>query len=323
MRKLALLALAPLLSACHSSHSDIEPQSEVEYIKTISVSLPEGFDTRAFSDGQTATYLTYAVYRVSDGELTLTESSLREKSLTNKRATVEVSMISGQAYKVIFWADAGEACPYTIDLSAGTVTMDYSDDNTRIEANNEARDAFYALLNVESADLSTTDTVRLRRPLAQLNVGSQSVGETVQGVSVCDIEFSVTVPAGLPTVFCLMDSTATNPTTQPIVFSATGLPSGETYPVCGYDYLLMNYMLCGATALHQRLSPASQSSSARNTPTSPTPSIRRSATCPCAVTTARTSTDSYSRRRRASPWCSNPLPRATIRLRPTKKRAAA
>ncbi len=220
---------------------------------TFELQTPQSeISTRAYSDGLTATYLTYGVYRVADdGTLTLVDQQVRKNQFADHKATVELQLLKGYDYKVVFWGDAGPQCPYVLDLEAQTVTMDYATSEV-IEGNNEARDVFYQIVTLSADDLSAnlTEDVYLYRPLSQLNFGSSDLTEEIvrKNAPVAEIDFEVTIPSGhLPTVFNLVDQTASEACPHAVTFCAKGVPaeSAGDFPVEGYEYVSMNYVLSG------------------------------------------------------------------------------
>ncbi len=250
-----ILAAAGLFAAACSSEEiittvDFDNEAQV----TLTAQLPSNIDTRAYSDGLTATYLTYAVYMKGDeNSKTLVTSCKQASKFSDRTCTVTLSLAKGKDYEIVFWADAGPAnSPYTITIGeeSTTIAMDYSDDNTTIEANNEYRDAFHGLLTLENVTGAFSETVNLYRPFAQLNIGTDDLDAPMIAkiANIADIEFSVTIPAGLPTTFCLNDSTTSDVTNNAITFTKLGVPavSDGTFPVEGYSYVSMNYLLVGA-----------------------------------------------------------------------------
>ncbi len=125
--------------------------------------------------------------------------------------------------------------------------MDYATEQT-IEGNNERRDAFYCCLDV--ADVTSVEevSVTLTRPLAQLNFGTNDLQAEIirDNAPASEIAFTVKVPAGLPTVFHLDTQEADEATEGEVEFVYTGVPA-NSFPVSGYQYVMMNYVLCGAS----------------------------------------------------------------------------
>ena len=131
--------------------------------------LTPDIQSRAYSDGKTAKVLQWAVYSVDKaGALTMLEDLDGTKEFELK-TTVDFSLTTGNKYAVIFWAGA-EGAPYAVDFAAKTMTVDYKT-AAKTVSNDEKRDAFYKhhTFTVTGAQ---TETIELRRPFAQLNIGT-------------------------------------------------------------------------------------------------------------------------------------------------------
>ncbi len=249
---LAALAIATMAASCSSEEQIVQEDDNVAQL-TLNLQLPEEIGTRAvYSDGLTATYLTYAVYRVNDDDSVLVDYVKRDNRFSNRQTTVTLSLVKGQSYKVVFWADAGPDCPYTVDLDEGSVTMDYAS-NDCIDGNNESRDAFYQIYATGEVTKSIETTIELYRPLAQLNFGTDDLSTETMSGNVASMTFELSVPAGLPTKFWLLSGNATDFTTEAVVFKSTGVPAesvsgsfptntGEDTP---YKWVTMDYLLAG------------------------------------------------------------------------------
>ena len=196
---------------------------------TFSVGTPE-IATRAYSDGQTATVLQYAVYDAAGNELTdLTVTDAEIHGST----TVNLQLTTGNTYSVIFWAAAPNA-PYTVDFAAKTMEVDY----TNATSNDEARDAFYKY-HTFTVTGAQTETIELRRPFAQLNIGtadyaaSTSAGytPTKSAVTVKNIYSTLNLATGA------VDGS------DEATFNFADIKKDETFPVAGYEYMAMNYLL--------------------------------------------------------------------------------
>ena len=164
MKKKLLFGMMAALTLAASCQNDFDyvPTGEETAQVTFNVGAPE-MATRAFSDGATATVLQYAVYNAEGNELTdLTVTDAEIHGST----TVNLQLTTGNTYSVIFWA-AAENAPYTVDFDAKTMTVDYAN----AVSNDEKRDAFYAYHEFTVTG-SQTETVYLKRPFAQLNIGT-------------------------------------------------------------------------------------------------------------------------------------------------------
>ena len=203
------------------------------------VSTPE-IGTRAYSDGQTATVLQYAVYEGNVELDKLTKSVAKRNAETiNTSKEVQLQLTTGNEYTVIFWAAAPNA-PYTVNFADKTMTVDYTD----AVSNDENRDAFYAA-HTFTVSGAQTENVQLRRPFAQLNIGTEDY-EEAKNAGYEPTKSMVTVKS-LGNTLNLWDGTVSgNPEEVIVNFDYAALPQGETFPVTGYEYLAMNYLLVGA-----------------------------------------------------------------------------
>lgn len=201
---------------------------------TFSVGTPE-IATRAFSDGQTATVLQYAVYDADGNELTnLTKSVATDNAAEiHGSTTVNLQLTTGNTYSVIFWA-AAENAPYTVNFDTKTMTVSYDG----AKSNDESRDAFYKY-HTFTVTGAQTETVELKRPFAQLNVGTSDYTAS-ENAGYVPTTSAVTVK-NIYTTLSLVDGKATDETEA--VFAANAIPEGESFPVTGYEYLAMNYLL--------------------------------------------------------------------------------
>ncbi len=99
--KILCLCAAPLLSGCTAD--ELLSSLKGEETLTVTVNLPEDITTRAFSDGLTATCLTYGVYSVdAEKNLTLVSSVERLNCFAKRTATVDITLVKEQQYKIVF-----------------------------------------------------------------------------------------------------------------------------------------------------------------------------------------------------------------------------
>ena len=223
-----LMAVAMLFTAS-CEHQDFSPNVEGENTVTITVTTPQ-IATKAYSDGNTATVLQYAVYDVNGnilGDLTKTDETIHGST------TVNLQLTTGNTYSVLFWAAAPNA-PYAVDFGAKTMTVDYTD----AVCNDENRDAFYAY-HTFTVTGAQTEIIQLKRPFAQLNIGtadyaaSTSAGytPTQSAVKVSNVYSQLNLATG-----AVANEVAP-------YFDFTDIKKDETFPVAGNEYLAMNYLL--------------------------------------------------------------------------------
>ena len=164
---IAMMAITMLFATSCQNDFEFEDFGENSVV-SFNVTTPD-MATRAYSDGTTATVLQYAVYDAAGNELedlTVTDATI------NRTAEVKLRLTTGNTYSVIFWAAALNA-PYSVDFETQTMTVDY----TNAKCNYEAREAFYKYytFTVKGAQ---TETIELRRPFAQLNIGTNDYEES-------------------------------------------------------------------------------------------------------------------------------------------------
>ena len=199
---------------------------------SFSVGTPE-IATRAYSDGATATKLQYAVYNAAGEELT-------DLTVTNGEihgsTTVNLQLTTGNTYSVIFWA-AAEDAPYSVDFGTKTMTVDYNG----AVSNAENRDAFYKYhtFTVKGAQ---TETIELKRPFAQLNIGTADyAASTSAGYTPTK---SAVVVKNVYTTLDLVDGMVSGETVA--TFAEADIKKDETFPVANNEYIAMNYLLVAA-----------------------------------------------------------------------------
>ena len=232
------LALVAMMFAGTSCSSEEVAPVTGESTVTLSVTLPDGIQSRAFGDGTTAQKLQMLVL---DGETALPVFTGANPTVLstdiNLTKQVTLRLAAGKTYKVVCWA-AAEGSPYTFNTADYTVSANYEG----VKANDEKLDAFYAAQDITVTG-NTTETVKLYRPFAQLNIGTNDLA----AAKAAGFE-AETVTVKVPTYKSLNLLTGAVENGDPVAqtFAANGLPTGETFPKAGYDYLSMNYLLMSA-----------------------------------------------------------------------------
>ena len=228
-----MMAASVLFAAsCETDEELVSVEQAATSTVSFNLSTPQ-MASRAYSDGMTATVLQYAVYDEAGnilGGFTTTDATIKGST------TVDLQLVTGNTYKVVFWAAAPNA-PYTVDLAAKTMSVSY--DNAL--CNDEARDAFYAYkeFTVEGAQ---SERIELKRPFAQINIGTSDYAEaTKAGYTPTKSSVEVT---GVANTLNLFTGEATGEVNASFAFAE--IKKDETFPVDGNEYLAMNYVLVGA-----------------------------------------------------------------------------
>lgn len=206
---------------------------------TLTTTLPDGMGTRAFADGQQAKDLVYAVYESgSKTPLAMFNGATKGQTTITTAQTVNLQLATGKKYDVVFFASATGTSFYTFDEAAQTVKVN----NTDVAANDDTRDAFFVKETIEvTGDL--TKTITLTRPFAQLNIGTDDFeAAKASGNEVSETQVKVKGATTLNFDGSVADE-------ADYTFTYATLPADtEAFPVSGYKYLTMNYVLVGKDA---------------------------------------------------------------------------
>ena len=230
MKKILLgLSAFIMMFAASCEQQELTPNLGNEATVSFNVATPE-IAVKSYSDGRTATRLQYAVYDAAGRELTdLTVTN----ATIDRSATVELQLTTGNTYSVIFWAAAQDA-PYAVNFATKTMTVNYEN----AVSNAENRDAFYAYRTFTVTG-AQTETIELKRPFAQLNIGTADYEDakkagyvpTQSAVIVSDVYSKLNLANGE-----VEGSTVAT-------FGLANIKKDETFPVAGNQYLAMNYVL--------------------------------------------------------------------------------
>lgn len=256
MKKILLTTCALVLGLASCTQKEITPITPTgeEVSVSFSAAIP-GTEaaTRAYSDGSTAKILTYYVYDEDTTPATLlTTVSGTATFNTDLKANVELRLVSGKSYSVVFWADKyglmkadktpNTDNPYSYSTKDKAITIDYNG----IEAQDENRDAFFAYRESFTVTNTINEPITLRRPFAQINVGTSDYDDAKDAGLLVD-RSSMTV-SGIYSTIDLSNGELSGQTD--VTFTTAAIPGeGETFPVeanPAYKYLGMNYVLVAA-----------------------------------------------------------------------------
>lgn len=243
-KSLAAVAVAVLTVGCAKEQGTQEGPANV----TFEIENPVAV-TKAIGDGTTAKKLYYQVFDATGNPIA--GLPVQWKTFSSLKTTVSFQLVKDQKYNFIFWAQTPVDGYYTIDGTEGLkkITADYS---THEGANDENRDAFFAVEKDLVISGPVSKTVTLTRPLAQVNIGTLDelkAGTTTAPAIDLSGATSKVVVKDVPTVFAPL---ATTPETMfsgasDVTFDAAAVPT-EKLSVKGvkYDYLAMNYVFAPA-----------------------------------------------------------------------------
>ena len=227
-------ALAILACGCNKEQVTEAVPNGTEVSVTFTAELP-GMQTKAIGDGITAKNLIVEVYEDETGAAGTHIAALHQTAtFTALKADVKFSLVKGKTYHFIFWAQADNA-PYTLDAAAKTVAISYAG-----EANDESRDAFYAVKTLKVQG-PATEPVQLKRPFAQVNFGTADFDAAkAGGVEITQSSFTATDAATSLDLFAGegVGSTDITYTEKELPAEALTLKDGTTY-----TYMAMNYFV--------------------------------------------------------------------------------
>lgn len=169
----AIAAMAVLAAACAKEQVGSADGETVEM--TFNVDVPETtITTKGLSDAAQVDELVFQAFLrgAKDQNNHYIYTPVPELTQTvpvvDKKATVKVSLVKGQTYSFAFWAQTkGPGYYDTSDLRAVKMNTDI------VKANDPKMDAFFAIKNEARVTVSYSETVRLKRALAQVNFGTK------------------------------------------------------------------------------------------------------------------------------------------------------
>ena len=250
----AVLATAFFAGSCQ--RENLEPVQEGNTV-TFTVEAPAAMQTKAIADGLNVDELVYEVWITNDAlgnletgaqKLYQAKTDMKVEGKVNK-ATITLDLVNDQQFTVLFWAQVKETDVYnTTELNAVTYTKAAALENA-YAANDERLAAFYGVAyvndtkHVTKEGQPTTGTVILRRPFAQINLGTLNTSTEYDVV----LEKSNMIISDVPTVFNVVNSEVSEP--KEMAFLLNAVPSGDDANITvngkTYEYAGMNYVFAG------------------------------------------------------------------------------
>ncbi|MBQ8915731.1 MAG: hypothetical protein IJ028_00895, partial [Alistipes sp.] len=159
--KVFAVAVVIVLAACSKDAAEPSVYTGDTQV-TFTTTIPGATEGRAIADGTTVDKLYYAVYEHGATKALIAQT----EPISGKTATVNVTLVSGLTYDIVFWAQK-EGAPYTFNTTDNCIDIDW----TNLVGNNEDRDAFIFVRKALKVEGSIQETITLKRPFAQLNIG--------------------------------------------------------------------------------------------------------------------------------------------------------
>lgn len=234
-----MFAALMLANSCSDDNNVSQADSSLAQV-TFKVSA-DGALTRDISDGTTVDELVYRVFDKNGNPIATLPLVKEAAADLSSGHTVALTLTKGQTYKVAFWAQKAGNTAYTVHDNM-QVAVDYSGAN-----NDENRDAFFNAVEI-TVNGDVAQTVELKRPFAQLNVGSTTAdwdAAVASGVIVTESKVTVKQAA---TMLNVLDGKVSG--AADVNFTYATKP-GESLKVDAdgngtkenYEYLSMSYIL--------------------------------------------------------------------------------
>ena len=242
----ALAALAMTNTSCQDEMENGSSNAN-EVAVTFDLQLENAVGSRLAGDGTKATKLQYWVYKAETDTIGKIINGLTgTATVQGHKAEVSLTLVKGQTYNFLFSAQAPQCTYYTPVPAEGVITVN----NYVSGANDESRDAFFKVRKNLKVTGPVTETIVLKRPFSQINVGT-SIGSLADAkkadVDITKSNFTVDNAAtrlntysGSATVSQAVSYSMAN-----IIESNKADKEGDLKNVDGKDYehLAMNYIL--------------------------------------------------------------------------------
>ena len=258
-----MFALASMLLATGCSQEEEIVNSSNDYVEaSFTVDLGKDVQSRGLGEADLVNKLYYGIFDQNGNAIPVitdlaqvganyTNDFVGEAVVTNRQATVKMQLVKGQKYDFVFWAQVDGKNHYTIGETLEEITVNYNGD-----ANDETRDAFFACEPDYTVVSHFTKTVTLKRPFAQVNVGTTVADYEAAKILLggYPVSQSQLVVKNIPSTLNLLTGAVSNPTATATFKMAnfpddkdatTGTENYDLLSVQGTDYVYlgMNYLL--------------------------------------------------------------------------------
>lgn len=211
---------------------------------TFTIGTADGIGTRAVGDGTTVDKVACAVYDADGDEL---KDLYKVEEVVGKTATYNVRLAKGQNYRIAFFAYNEAAGAYDVTDLKNIVVNDGQLSNV------EGRDAFTAYYDVVTGKSmnAINETVTLKRPFAQLNLGIDAVELEDAKKAGIEVAESKIVVSNVYKAFSAFDNAVVEGAeTSEMTFELNAIPTEALKVTVNgeerfYNYLALNYLLVG------------------------------------------------------------------------------
>ena len=241
---LSMLAMAGMFFATSCSQDELFNEStNGDFVNaTFTIGTADGIGTRAVGDGTTVDKVACAVYDADGVEL---KDLYKVENVAGKTATYNVRLAKGQNYRIAFFAYNEAANAYDVTDLKNIVVKDNQFSNV------EGRDAFTAYYDVVTGKTmnAINETVTLKRPFAQLNLGIDDIELADAKKAGIEVAESKIIVSNVYKAFSAFENVVVGSTSE-MTFDMNAIPTEKlNVTVNGeakqYNYLALNYLLVG------------------------------------------------------------------------------
>ena len=243
MKKLnyLILGLAGLaMASC--SNDDLQGPAEGTY--QLTVSLPKDMGTRAIGDTPTNQTLYYTLFQVDGDKTTVVDDPTGEAGVPlgeDNQATLNLPLVKGYTYEIAFFACTATGLE-VYNYSEGELSVEYDNMKYGTGVAADAYDCFAGMADLGQVSGSLSKNVELTRPVAQINWGSSDLSSpAVTSVFGSNLQTALTVT--VPSTLDILNNEYGEETEEVTLPAAPAPEATEEFPVTGYSYLSMQYVL--------------------------------------------------------------------------------
>lgn len=248
---LSAIALTSLIATSCASE-EVAPVDN-DGMTTLTVKLPADMASRAFNSGTQAKNLYVAIYE-ADGDKKCLFSNfggttgvngmeVTNFNGTDLTTTIKVSLVKNKTYDIYCWAQSytmDTQSPYQWNENDKSISVTYPSGMTNYD---EGRDAFYGKLTSFQSGVTANHSITLKRPFAQINVGTNDLQAYKYASGNNAPVFGMTVKGAATSVNLATD--AVSGSANAVIATATSSTTTFEASVTGLSYLAMGYVLPG------------------------------------------------------------------------------
>lgn len=252
---LSAIALTSLIATSCASE-EVAPVDN-DGMTTLTVKLPADMASRAFNSGTQAKNLYVAIYEADGsgkclfsnfgGTTGVNGMEVTNFNGTDLTTTIKVSLVKNKTYDIYCWAQSytmDNASPYQWDENKKSISVTYPSKMTNYD---EGRDAFYGKLTSFQSGVTANHSIILKRPFAQINVGTNDLQAYKYASGNNAPVFGMTVKGAATSVN--LDTDAVSGSADAVIATAASSTTTFEASVTGLSYLAMGYVLPGESLM--------------------------------------------------------------------------